>query len=70
MSDKPPIRVFAVDDHPLLRQGIAAIINSQPDMTLVAEASTGGEAIKRYREIRPDVTLMDLGSPMSAVSKP
>jgi DNA-binding NarL/FixJ family response regulator len=63
MSDKPPIRVFAVDDHPLLRQGIAAIINSQPDMTLVAEASTGGEAIKRYREIRPDVTLMDLRLP-------
>jgi DNA-binding NarL/FixJ family response regulator len=63
MSDKPPIRVFAVDDHPLLRQGIAAIINSQPDMQLVAEASTGGEAIKRYREIRPDVTLMDLRLP-------
>ncbi len=63
MSDKPPIRVFAVDDHPLLRQGIAAIINSQPDMLLVAEASTGGEAIKRYREVRPDVTLMDLRLP-------
>lgn len=63
MSDKLPIRVFAVDDHPLLRQGIAAIINSQPDMLLVAEASTGGEAIKRYREVRPDVTLMDLRLP-------
>ena len=57
------IRVFSVDDHPLLREGIAAIINSQPDMQLVAQASTGREAIQQFREHRPDVTLMDLRLP-------
>ena len=57
------IRVLAADDHPLLRQGIAAIINSQPDMLLVAEASSGNEAIQMFREHRPDVTLMDLRLP-------
>jgi DNA-binding NarL/FixJ family response regulator len=62
------IRVFCVDDHPLLREGIAVIINNQPDMTLVAEASTGSEAIQKFRECRPDVTLMDLRLPdMSGV---
>ena len=63
MSDKPKIRVFSVDDHPLLREGIGAIINSQPDMTLVAFATTGRDAIRQYREHRPDVTLMDLRLP-------
>jgi DNA-binding NarL/FixJ family response regulator len=54
---------LTVDDHPLLRQGIAAIINNQPDMVLVAEASNGREAIQKYRELQPDVTLMDLRLP-------
>jgi DNA-binding NarL/FixJ family response regulator len=63
MSDQRQIRVLSVDDHPLLRQGIAAIINSQPDMLMVAQASTGREAIQQFREHRPDVTLMDLRLP-------
>lgn len=57
------IRVFSVDDHPLLREGIAAIINSQPDMTMVAQASNGREAVQQFREHQPDVTLMDLRLP-------
>jgi DNA-binding NarL/FixJ family response regulator len=57
------IRVFSVDDHPLLREGIAAIINSQPDMHLVAAASNGREGIQKFRELQPDVTLMDLRLP-------
>jgi DNA-binding NarL/FixJ family response regulator len=63
MSDQARIRVFSVDDHPLLREGIAAIINNQPDMELAAAASTGSEAIQRFREQRPDVTLLDLRLP-------
>jgi DNA-binding NarL/FixJ family response regulator len=63
MSDQPPIRVFSVDDHPLLREGIAAIINSQPDMVLVSQAASGGEAIQQFRSHRPDITLMDLRLP-------
>ena len=63
MSDRARIRVLCVDDHPLLREGIAAIIGNQPDMLLLAEASTGCEAIQKYREHQPDVTLMDLRLP-------
>jgi DNA-binding NarL/FixJ family response regulator len=63
MSDQASIRIFCVDDHPLLREGIAVIINNQPDMTLVAEASTGCEAIQKFQEHQPDVTLMDLRLP-------
>jgi DNA-binding NarL/FixJ family response regulator len=63
VSNQTKIRVFSVDDHPLLREGIAAIINNQDDMVMVAQASTGREAIPLFREHRPDVTLMDLRMP-------
>lgn len=59
----PPIRVLCVDDHPLLRDGIGAILEAQNDITLVGEASNGLEAIAQYRALRPDVTLMDLQMP-------
>jgi DNA-binding NarL/FixJ family response regulator len=58
------IRVLSVDDHPLLRGGIAALIGNQTDMEVVAEASNGREALEQFRKHRPDVTLMDLQMPV------
>ncbi len=63
MSDPNRIRILTVDDHPLMREGTAAVIKSQADLLLVAEAANGGEAIRRFREHRPDVTLMDIRLP-------
>ena len=63
MAQQDPIRVLCVDDHPLLREGIAALVKSQRDMKLVAEAGSGREALLSFREHRPDVTLMDLRLP-------
>ena len=62
-DDHSRIRVLSVDDHALLREGIAAIITHQSDMVLVSQASGGREAIQQYREYKPDVTLMDLRMP-------
>ena len=62
-EDSKRIRILAVDDHPILRQGIAGLIADESDMTLVAEAANGREAINQFRTHRPDVTLMDLQMP-------
>jgi len=63
MSEQKLIRVLCVDDHPLLREGIATIIRNQPDMMLVAEAESGCDAIQLFREHQPDAVLMDLRLP-------
>jgi len=63
MSEAVKIRIISVDDHPLLHEGIATIIRSQPDMSLVAEAADGREALQQFRKHKPDVTLMDLRLP-------
>jgi len=63
MSEAQRIRIFSVDDHPLLHEGIATVIRNQPDMVLVAEASTGHMAVQGFRQHKPDVTLMDLRLP-------
>jgi DNA-binding NarL/FixJ family response regulator len=62
-NETTTIRVLAADDHALLRYGIASLVNAQPDMSLVAQATTGREALELFREYRPDVTLMDLQMP-------
>ena len=63
MSEATKIRVFSVDDHPLMHEGLATVIRNQPDMVMVAEASNGREALQQFREHKPDVTLMDLRLP-------
>ncbi len=62
-SDTKTIRVLAADDHAIVRQGIASLVNAEPDLELVAQASTGREAIEQFRLHRPDITLMDLQMP-------
>ncbi len=61
--DPGPIRILAVDDHALVRRGIAALVNAECDMKLIAEATNGQDAIEKFRLHRPDVTLMDLQMP-------
>ena len=62
-ADRSPIRVLSVDDHPLFREGVAALLAGPSDLTLIAEASNGREAVEQFRRHRPDVTLMDLQMP-------
>jgi DNA-binding NarL/FixJ family response regulator len=61
--DAAPIRILAVDDHPVVRQGIAGMLALETDMSLIAQASNGREAIQQFRAHRPDITLMDLQMP-------
>ena len=63
MSGSSPIRILTVDDHPVVREGIAGLVGTQPDLTVVAEAANGREAIQQFRAHRPDVTLMDIQMP-------
>src|ERR1700685_1330913 len=62
-NDTRLISILSVDDHPLLRSGIAALVDTQPDMRMVGEAANGSEAVQLHRELNPDVTLMDLQMP-------
>ena len=62
-SDPGPIRILAVDDHPIIRQGIAGLVATEADMNLIAQAANGREAIQQFRRHRPDITLMDLQMP-------
>jgi two-component system NarL family response regulator len=64
MSEHNPIRVMVVDDHPVVREGLIAIVERQPDMTVVAQCENGRQAVELFRQHRPDVTLMDLRMPV------
>lgn len=63
MEEAPKIRVMCVDDHPLMREGIGSIVRGEPDLELIGQAGDGREAIRRFRELAPDVTLMDVRLP-------
>ena len=63
MSEKERIRVLSIDDHPLVREGIATMVNDQPDMRMIAQGASGKEGIERFREHKPDVVLMDVRLP-------
>lgn len=63
MTDASPIRILVVDDHPVVRQGVAGLVGGQPDMSIVSQASNGREAIQQFRAHHPDITLMDLQMP-------
>ncbi len=64
MTSPSPIRVLAADDHPLIRAGLVAFLATEPDLQVVAEAANGEEALEKYRELRPDIVLMDLSMPI------
>ena len=63
MTSDQPIRILTVDDHPLLREGIASLIGTESDMVIIAEASSGRDAIEKFEQNRPDITLMDIQMP-------
>jgi len=64
VTSPSPIRVLAADDHPLIRAGLVAFLATEPDLQVVAEAANGEEALEKYRELRPDIVLMDLSMPI------